>query len=621
VAKEYPISIVIRAIDKATATMRKVESQFDKIGKGAAKLGKSLTTNVSLPVAAMGAASVAAFAKFESGMSNVSTLIDTNAESMEAMSKATLAIGQRVSVPLEDLSRALYDVRSAGVSAADSMHVLEQGARLGKAGLGTTAQSVDIATSALNAFQLKGEDAENVYNTIFKTVKAGKTNIAELSQSFGGVAGTVAKTGTQFDEFMASVGALTTTGLPASQAMRQVQATIAGLTRDTAQSRKVFKALGAKDLPDLIAKSRGLVPALSRISDKLGGNTAKMLNLVGSTEALNAVIGLTGAQNKAYTASLAELRNRVNAVDEAFEKQNSTLSAQAQLTKNAMTSVGVSIGAILAPALSDIATKLQEATAWFQGLDKGTQETIVQIGLAVAAVGPAIAIVGKLASGISVLVKAIRLVGVVIKVVSLAMAANPILLIIAAIAVAALLIYKYWEPIKAFFVKLWEKIREPFMRFMGWVWDIFLNLSPIGLIIKHWEPIKSFFSALWDGIVSYFEWVWDRIKAIAQGIADVVGTVIDSARSVGDAVDSVGSGVASFFGAGGEEEPGTSQATGGALFGRPGLAQLAAAGTASSTEASVKVEFANMPAGARATTDRRSTADVDLSVGYQMVPS
>jgi hypothetical protein len=118
--------------------------------------------------------------------------------------------------------------------------------------------------------------------------------------------------------------------------------------------------------------------------------------------------------------------------------------------------------------------------------------------------------------------------------------------------------------------------------------------------------------------VASFNWAWERIQAIAQGIADIVGTVIDAARSVGDAVGSVGSGVASFFGAGEDDETGTAAAMGGRLFGSPSLERLATSG-ATSTEASVKVEFANMPPGARATTDRRSTADVDLSVGYQMV--
>jgi TP901 family phage tail tape measure protein len=618
VAKEYPISIVLRAVDKATAPIRSVSAQIEKIGSSAAKVGKSLTTSMSLPLAAVGAASVAAFSTFEKGMANVSTLIDTSTESLDAMGTQVLSLGRIIPVELSELTGALYDLRSSGVSASDQFRVLENSAKLAVAGLGTTQEAADLVTSSINAFQLEGQDAQKVFDNIFKTTQFGKTTIAQLARGFGGVAGTVAATGTELDEYLASVAALTTTGLPAAEAHSQLRAVISGLTRDTKDSRKVFRALGAKDLKDLIEKSGGLVPALERISGSLGGNEAKILSLVGSTEALNAVLGLTGAQGAVFDETLRSMREGANSVDAAFEKQNATLAAQAQRTRNAMTSVGVSIGAILAPSLESIAGQIQKVADWFGTLDEGTRKWIVQIGIVVAAVGPAIVIVGKLASGLAALKTVFAVVGTAVRVLTMAMMANPIILIITGIAVAALLIYKYWEPIKAFFVRLWERIREPFMRFVGWVWNIFLNFSPIGLVIKHWGPITEFFAGLWDGVVASFNWAWERIQAIAQGIADIVGTVIDAARSVSDTVGSVGSGVASFFGADEDGETGAAAAAGGRLFGSPSLERLATSGTAS-TEASVKVEFANMPPGARATTDRRSTADVDLSVGYQMV--
>lgn len=56
--------------------------------------------------------------------------------------------------------------------------------------------------------------------------------------------------------------------------------------------------------------------------------------------------------------------------------------------------------------------------------------------------------------------------------ISAVIAANPIILILTAIAVAALLIYTYWEPIKAFFLDLWEGIKS----IAGAVGDYFADL-------------------------------------------------------------------------------------------------------------------------------------------------
>jgi TP901 family phage tail tape measure protein len=161
-------------------------------------------------------------------------------------------------------------------------------------------------------------------------------------------------------------------------------------------------------------------------------------------------------------------------------------------------------------------------------------------------------------------VKAIKSVGQTIGQVGKFLLKNPIILIIAAIALAAYLIYKYWGPIKAFFINLWNKIKGgvmPVINFLknlflnftpiGWIikfWKpisglvaaifrfvmaiiglafriikwIFLNFTPIGLIIKYWGPISTFLKKLWNGIVGFFKWVWDGIKSLFQKAVKVV---------------------------------------------------------------------------------------------------
>ena len=198
-----PLRKFSRAVDRNRDKLRRMSQQ-------AAQAGRSIATGLTLPIIAMGTAAAYAFGRFEAAMSNVSTLIDTSVESISKMGDAVLAISERVPVAIGDLTAALYDVRSAGIAASDQFDVLENSAKLAVAGLGTTKQATDLVTSALNAFELQGDEAARVYDVIFKTVKGGKTDISKLSQGFGAVAGQVAAAGIKFDEFLASVGALTT---------------------------------------------------------------------------------------------------------------------------------------------------------------------------------------------------------------------------------------------------------------------------------------------------------------------------------------------------------------------------------------------------------------------------
>lgn len=358
------LQLLLQARDRMSAPIRNavVKSQKDfealqnRIKATSQTLG-DIGKKALIGGAAIGAFAVAnlnSAAAFQAQMGHVSTLVDTNVESMHQMSKQTLSIFRDVPVKLEDTTGALYNIRSAGIFAADSMDVLERSAKLALAGQGSTAQAVDLVTSSINAFNLKGKEQQRIYDVIFKSVKYGKTNIAELSQGFGAVAGTVAAAGIKVDEYIASVTAITTVGNPASQAHTQIKAAIAGLTRGTKEQQKIFQQLHAKDFNDLIQKSGGMVGAFSKINNAVHGNKSALISLLGSIEAYNAFLGLTGGQNKAYVQTLNDMRNGTNAVDEAYRKESETIANQTQRFKNLSQAVSIEFGNSLVPAFKKV---------------------------------------------------------------------------------------------------------------------------------------------------------------------------------------------------------------------------------------------------------------------------
>jgi TP901 family phage tail tape measure protein len=473
IGNNYPLSIILTAVDKASAVLSKVNAKIGSVGKSATKVGRSLTTGVTLPIVGIGAAATKMSVDFEKGMSDVSTLIDTNTESIDAMGNEVLRIAKDTPVAIEDLTSALFDVRSAGVSAADQFTVLEGSAQLAVSGLGSTKEAVDLVTSATNAFGLEGDEVAATFDTIFKTTKFGKTTISELSKGFGAVAGQVAATGTPLDEYLATVSALTTTGMKASQAHTQMRAVISGLTRDTSQTRKVFGALGAKDFKDLIKQSGGLVNAVRAVSKQVGGNEGQILKLVGSTEALNAILGITGSVADTVDESLGAMRDGSNEARKAFEKQNRTTAAVLQRTKNTLQATAVTIGNALAPHLERLSELIRDAANWFAGLDETTRGWIVTAAGIAAVLGPVLLVFGKIAT----------IVGVI---------GAPLAAAIALLVTAA------------------------------------------GMIIAEWEHFEAFFKLLWDGVVDVFEWAWSKIEPIIDGIRDGAKAIKDAHKAAVD---------------------------------------------------------------------------------------
>ncbi|WP_028206604.1 phage tail tape measure protein [Paraburkholderia nodosa] len=111
-----------------------------------------------------------------------------------------------------------------------------------------------------------------------------------------------------------------------------------------------------------------------------------------------------------------------------------------------------------------------------------------------------------------------------------AMLTNPIGLAITAIAVGAYLIYRYWEPIKAFFAGLWGDIQHAFAG----------GLSGIGALIVNWSPLGLFYQAFagvlrWFGVdmpATFSSFGSNLISGLVNGITSGLGTVKDAITNV-----------------------------------------------------------------------------------------
>ncbi|HEK3067109.1 TPA: phage tail tape measure protein, partial [Proteus mirabilis] len=147
-------------------------------------------------------------------------------------------------------------------------------------------------------------------------------------------------------------------------------------------------------------------------------------------------------------------------------------------------------------------------------------------------------------SALTLLLKPIKLLGSAFLGLGKAMLANPILLVIAAIAAAVYLIYKNWDTIGPYVYKVWDTVKR--YTAIAWqalkdtiksAWEtikyIFFNWTPLGLIIKHWDSIVSYTQTTWTMIKTKISDVWEGIKTtLKNGWNNIVKSVQETWETI-----------------------------------------------------------------------------------------
>ncbi|ECJ7921594.1 phage tail tape measure protein [Salmonella enterica] len=111
---------------------------------------------------------------------------------------------------------------------------------------------------------------------------------------------------------------------------------------------------------------------------------------------------------------------------------------------------------------------------------------------------------------------------------------NPIGLLITGIAIAAYLIYRYWEPISGWFKARWEEIKTAFSGGIGGVCELIINWSPLGLFYKAFAGVLSWFDI--DLPKNFTDFGKNIIDGLTKGIKDKWKSVKDTFKDLTDGI-------------------------------------------------------------------------------------
>lgn len=360
-------------------------------------------------------------------------------------------------------------------------------------------ESADIGSNILSQFHLVPKEIARVSDVLtaaFTRTNTDLTNIGEAMKYAGtGMAGL----GVSVEQTTAMIGVMANVGLRGSIAGTGLQATFSRLAAPTGKAASALKELGV-NVADATGKMRpaevvladiykavhkyGDVDQLSFFKDIAGEEAAKSFQALVQSAGSGELQKLLGELKMAQGESAAVARKMADNLDGDLKNLDSAWEGfRIQIEEL--------VDGPLRGLVQGISDVVGAMTAWARE-NPGLTKALLTVGgsaLAVTAItgGLSLAIglllgpVAKLKLGFALLTDGMSVVSG-----ALSLLLSPVGLIAAAFVVAGLLIWKYWEPIKAFFTG-----------FFAGVWEKL-------------QPLREAFSAL----SPVFEWIGNGIKSV-----------------------------------------------------------------------------------------------------------
>ncbi|BFH10699.1 phage tail tape measure protein [Paenibacillus melissococcoides] len=500
---------VLDQIDQASGNIRSAG-----VTMGAA--GGALTAGIG--------SSIKLAADFEASVSRVGALSGASAEDIQRLSDTAERLGAETAFTSVQAAEGMSYLAMAGFKTNDmiaAMPGLLDTAAAGQIDLGRAA---DITSNILTGFGIEAADTAKVADVLTATFTNSNTDLNMLGDTMKYVAPIAKASGQSLEEMAAATAALGDAGIQGSEAGTALRASMIRMAKPPKEAADVLDQLGIS-----IADQSGRILPLSNVvgqfAEKTKGLTeaqrlAAVSTVVG-TEAASAFLTLMDAGQPKLEGFRTSLENSGGVAKRIADTQLDNLNGAMTMLSSATDGAKLAIGKTFIPILTDLARWINKLVDVFNGLPQGAQKAIAifaAIAGAVLLLGGALAVLVSFLPNVVAGFKMLSAVGPIIMGIS-----GPMLIVIAviaAIAVAAYLIIKYWAPISAFFKRLWAAT--------VWVFTSTWN-AIVGFLVDTWNAVKTTAVNLWNSIVNM---VMAIISPFVENIRASFARIVNGVRMI-----------------------------------------------------------------------------------------
>ena len=474
---------------------------------------------------AIGAAAAGRFLQpaigFGKEMSRVQALtrIDQNSPQFKALREQALKLGSETQFTAGDAASGQAFLAMAGFTPQAIQAALPGVLSMATAGGMDLGETADIGSNILTQFGLSADQMDRVGDTLTAAFTRTNTDLRALGETMKYAGPVAGKLGISLEQAAAMAGVLANMGIRGSDAGTAMRASLARLASPPKAAAEALKELGVS-VSDAGGKMRPMEDVLAdlyKATRKYGEvDRVSFFKDIAGEEAFTSFMALVDA---AGDGSLPKLRKELEGARGEAERtakvMANNLDGDLKSLSSAWEGLRIRIADLIDGPLRSVTQWLTRVVSKVTALAQAHPALTRQLLIAGGALLAMTATVGSLSLAIAVLagplaklrlgfslltgsMNAVRVLpalwGMVTGSVSLLGGAigalfSPVGLIVAALAGAAVLIWKYWDPIRAFFAGVFSGIME--------------RLTPLRETFERFGPV---FDAIGSGISQVFNW-------------------------------------------------------------------------------------------------------------------
>lgn len=512
-----------------------VTDKLTGLGSAFTSAGKTLTKNVTVPLAGLGTVATKAAVDFESAFTGVRKTVDATEEEFAALSDGIKEMSSTMPQSASEIAGVMEVAGQLGVRGTDSL--LQFTKTMVMLGDATNLSSEEAATSIARVMNIMGTSSEDVSRFGATIVDLGNnfaTTESEIVAMTNRLAAGGKLAGLTEAELMALATAMSSVGIEAeaggtamTQTFNEIEKAVATGGEKLAEFARV-SGMTSKEFATAwetspITAIQSFITGLGKL-DESGESAVLVLDN----------LGLTGIRQSNMLKSLGLasdlLADSIDTANKAWEENTAlvneaetrygTTESKLAMLRNSAQNLAASFGELLTPMLDSLNQLLQKAIGWLSSLTDKQKQVLVDVLSMVATLGPLLLILGKITNFVLKIINIVPKVISLFKVLGAVLAANPIGLIVTAIAALVAAFIYLWnncEEFRQFWIDLWEGVKDVFNAVVDW-FD-----QAIQDVIAFFKNLPTKIGQFLDEVVNWFATLPERI---AYWLGFAVGKIV-----------------------------------------------------------------------------------------------